>query len=903
MFTFKLLEIKLLDIHFDLQKPSGTARAAYRILLLASFLFFFSKTNGQSVLDQKASLSVSNKSIPQALKKLGKSAGVELAFSERFFKKNKAAGGAAQKVSLNEKDQPIGYILDVLLKNTRVKYKEIDGQIVLFMGPKPKPRKRTLSGYIEDAASGERLIAAAVYCKELSLGTVTNEYGFYSLTLPENTAAVTASYLGYRETEIQLDKEQGRFINIQMQPSLTLAEIIVTPELEKDKLLPSPGEGTQLLNEQFEAAPDLGGESDLMRVAQMLPSVQTGAEGYGGLHVRGGNADQNLVLLDGVPVYNPDHLLGIFSVFNTEIVKSAKFFQSGFPARYGGQLSSVFDVRTREGNNKRWHGGLSAGLISLNGFLEAPFAKGKGSILVTGRSTHSNFLLKDVVKKILLPFDEPVSTYLFYDFNTKLSYRFSENDRVYLSYYRGKDYIKNSSEDIFYQEPIADSFAVESTFDFLMDWGNTISSLRWNHVFSPKLFANATLTYSKFKFSADILETSSTLLNGVDLGEESFVYIGLKSKNRDLAARIDFDFAPNRRHFVRFGAAYTAHRFQPINQIEDQSTFTDFGDVNDLNFDDFIKDIRFSYYADELSAYVEDEFKLGEKWHFNTGLRFSTFYSNKRFVNIEPRLSGRYQLDKRSSLTASLTRTTQYLSRIQYGEVNLPIDYWFPASKVLDPQKSWQYSIGGEVNIMEGLSFRTEAYYKDMKNLQAAPNAAEGPIEIEGVEYILADGRSFGTEFFLQKTNGKTGGWLSYSLSKSDREIGEQGQEEWLASRFDRRHGFKVFLYQRLGKHWQLSGNWVFGSGMPLLLGEIYPEDPPFFNRPLQRAPAYHRLDAALSFSIKKSKTEHTFKVSVYNAYGRKNPAFYLRKFLTPTELTPVYLLGILPGLHYGINF
>lgn len=908
MSNFTIKYLKKINIA-NFKKPSLPTGMASHFACLLFLLISFGKSSAQSIFDQKVSIAVQQVSIPHALKTLGQNAQVELAFSETFFDENK-------KITLRETDRPLREILTLILKNTGVDFKEIDGQIVLFQAPKKEPQLFTVSGYVEDALSGERLIAAAVYCPQQGIGTITNEYGFYSLTLPNDVDEIIVSYLGYQEERKALHLSKNLFVTYQLSPSLTLAEIIVTPDSTLNELLPSPATGNHLRPDDFKAAPDLGGESDLMRIAQLLPGVQSGADGFGGLHVRGGNADQNLVLLDGVPVYNPDHLLGILSVFNTNAVKSAKFLRGSFPARYGGRVSSIFDVRTKEGSNRKWGGGAGVDLISGKGFVEGPFAKTKGSILLAGRITHSDFLLNELGQKAFFGLVDAKNDYEFYDFNAKASYQFSEKDRVFLSFYKGKDFFNGKFERSFKDSLDRRYIEFEQNTNVELRWGNTISSLRWNHVFSPKLFANTTLTYSRYQFSSEELFTISPEDEEEEEGREYFEYQLSGSNIRDRAVRTDLTFSPNARHYWRFGGAFTNHRFIPNNQTTN-SGMANYGEIDSLKLGDF-EDFgdEFSIYADEVECYVEDEFKVGDKWHFNLGLRLSAFFGEDDFYNVEPRLIGGYHLSEKIGLTASLTRNVQYLHRLLFNEINLPEDVWLPSENSLKPQDSWQSTLGVESNLPNGLQVSMEGYVKQMRNMYVFdPDSTKAG-------FLNEHGSSYGVEFFVQKTKGRTGGWLSYTLSKSNREFTDNtDQERYIISTFDRRHDLKIFLYQRLKERWQVSLNWLYGTPLPQLYapatnselntngqGPPTPHNslPVFHYRSPVRSIPYHRLDLALSYFLKKQKSEHTFKVSLYNAYSRKNPAFYRQEYeagIQVIELKPVSLLPAMPGVYYGVKF
>lgn len=877
-----------------LKRPFFSLRMASRFFSLFAFLLISINLNAQSILDKKIDFQVSNENISEALNILSKNEKLELAFSERFFNKNK-------KINISEKNQPIRFILQKITASENVDFKEIDGQIVFFQKPKKKIKKYTLSGFIEDATSGERLIAAAVFCPSLGIGTVTNEYGFYSLTLPEDIKKIVVSYLGYQELEqpIKLIKNLSR--SYQLHPSLTLMEVVVTPTVETNQLLPSPSNEHRINPDDFKAAPDLGGESDLMRIAQLLPGVQTGADGFGGLHVRGGNADQNLVLLDGVPVYNPDHMMGIFSIFNTAAVKNTKFYRGSIPARYGGRASSVMDVRTREGNSKKWGGGAAFDFISGKAFLEGPFAKGKGSLLFTGRLTHSDILLTELGKNIFFnEIDSVENNYEFYDLNAKMNYRFSEKDRLYLSFYNGSDLFSGEEEiELINDEDI--TIEEESFTD--LKWGNNIFSARWNHIFNSKLFANTTFTYSQYNFFSEHFFTSSPEKEEEETEElESFIYERSDSDITDQSVKIDFDYAMNTRHHIRFGAAFTHHQFVPISLEFDEQNMIDFGDIDSLDQSDFEGETEFiELQNSEIEAYIEDEFKLGSKWHFNLGFRASSFLGKENYFNIEPRWMANYFLSEKTGLKFSFTRNIQYLHRILQNEINLPEDVWVPANESTPPQDAWQTTLGWAHKLTPRMQISVEGYYKEMENIYAALPIKDMEAG-EEEEEIIGSGRSYGLEFFLKKNTGNWGGWLSYTLAKTDREFYSDSLNTLVNfnSRFDRRHDLKLYMYYRFNKQWNISMNAIYGSPMPRLYADIPVEENAFFNRSNLRSDAYHRVDMALSYFLKQKKVEHTFKASIYNIYNEKNPTFF-RGDINDAEA--VNLLPRTYGVYYGIKF
>jgi hypothetical protein len=849
----------------------------------------------QSALDTPASLSITNVSIPQALLLLSKSSKVEIAFSDHFFK-NK------NKVTLDLRNQPMTLILNRLLANTGVGYRELDGQVVLFLLEKAEPHLFTLSGYVEDADTGERLIAAAVFCTALSRGTVTNEYGFFSLTLPEGVHCIEVSYLGYTLTKKELNFHANQFSLFSLLPALTLSEVIVMPRPLENVLLPYPDWDARLQPDNLKATPDLGGESDLLRVLHLLPGVQTGTDGIDGMHVRGGNADQNLVLLDGVPVYNPQHLLGLFSIFNTSSIRSVNVIKGGFPARYGGRLSSVVDVRTREGNQKKWSGEAGAGLISAQAAVEGPFDKGKGAILLSGRKTHSDFFLEQAGQKLLFNEEGLKTNYGFYDINAKVNYHFSEKDRLFVSFYKGDDVFKGILEK--FEEP--DSFgSYRYDSDTRLRWGNEITSLRWNHLFNDKLFSNTTLTYSHYDFSLGIQEVTEFLPN--DPEEEPFkinFFLGYLSDIKDAGIKTDVEYSPNERHYLRFGAEGTWRRFQPgVGYYESENP------QDSLTFQELFGNGFPGQKAFESVLYAEDEFLAGKHWRFNLGLRLSSFLtSDQLFFNPEPRLNVTRNLSKRWKFNASLDRTVQYVHLVATSSgISLPTDYWTPVRKLNPPQKSWQASAGAEGELPGKFTLGVEGYYKSMKNLIAFRDSFEfDPFEEPDPSqfFISGEGKSFGCELLLRREEGRTGGWLGYGYAQAWRRYDDRNLGHRYPFHYDRRHEVKLFLYYRIRKNWTASMNWYYGSPNPRLLYDAPLEDTPGKRNAIRSTP-YHRLDLALGWSLKRPRFEHAIKLNVYNVYSRKNVAYYEEYYLDNDkyELRPVWLFPIMPGAHYEVKF
>ena len=564
-----------------------------KILVVITF-FTFCTCWAQSPLDERVDFQVTNSSVADALRQLSAATQIDIAFSDQFF-------AETAPLNLQFQQSPIREILLKILEGTTIDFKLIDAQLVLFRATRPPPAKRhTISGYIEDASTGEALIGATVYSQAHQKGTLSNEYGFFSLTLPAGETQLTYSYLGAQAKRQSLALQKNAHLRVALDRSILLSEVIVTPTDSAKLSLAMPIAAEHIRMEHLQVQPDVGGETDLIRSAQLMPGVQSGADGWGGLYVRGGNADQNLMLLDGVPVYNVSHLLGLFSIYNTDAIRSARLLKGHFPARFGNRISSVFDVRTREGNQKAWTGSAALGLISGTATIEGPIAKKKGAVLLSYRRTHSNFLLDAVNQKAFMNAEQGSTFYQFSDFNAKINYTFSPQDRVFLSFYQGNDdFGMETSEET--DEGIEES-------ETNLSWGNLITALRWNHLFSDQLFSNTTLTYSRYRYNNSSLDVSEAF-EPEDPEEEDFFFYEFASDNQDWAIKTDFEYLPSPGHYIRFGAGYTRHEFNPGVTILDENSEVDVDSIALTEFENIF----------------EAPIILADEWACLCGRRNSTF--------------------------------------------------------------------------------------------------------------------------------------------------------------------------------------------------------------------------------------------------------------------------------------
>jgi hypothetical protein len=767
-------------------------------------------------------------------------------------------------------------------------------------------QKHTISGYLRDATSGEPLISANIYDRYSDQGTVTNVYGFYSLTLPADSVHINFSYIGYESAEHTFLLQQDTTLNIDLDGAVQLEEVVVRASRQGERI----EERSQMSQmtvpvEQIKMAPVLLGETDVLKTLQLLPGVQSGGEGQTGLYVRGGSPDQNLVMLDGVPIYNTSHLLGIFSVFNADAVKNVTLTKGGFPARYGGRLSSILEINMKEGNLQEWHGEGAVGMISSRLTLEGPIKKDKTSILVSGRRTYADLLFRPIVALANQQSEEDVKIKLhFYDFNAKLQHKFNDKHRLYLSAYLGAD--------VFFTDVTDD----EDSFGGGIDWGNSISALRWNWQISNKLFANTTLTYSRFQIDV-IAEQSSRYDDG---SEESFsanYFSGIE----DWAGRIDFDYLPAPGHYIRFGGGVTNHTYRPgalnLDVAFDQERFdTLIGSQNE--------------FSDELFIYVEDDMQLG-KLKANVGLHGSGFKVGDQFyTSLQPRIGLNYLLPKDVALKASFATMAQFINLLTSESFSLPTDLWVPSTERIKPQESWQVAAGAAKTFGDGIEVSLEGYYKKMYNVISYKEGASFLFGLENDwqdKVTQGEGESYGAELFVQKKFGRTTGWLGYTLSWNYRQFDEINGGRRYPFRYDRRHDLSLVVNHDFNERISLSGAWVYGTGNAVTINTFeYPINyfgSDFFSgfsaiqsggeRNAFRMTDYHRLDLSLRMTKQMKRHVRTWVFGVYNAYFHRNPYFILadRDLVQQPdgslEEQPVFrevsILPIIPSISYQFKF
>jgi len=761
-------------------------------------------------------------------------------------------------------------------------------------------KKYTISGYAEDASSGEKLIAANVFDVRTLQGAVTNTYGFFSLTLPKDSVQLGVSYIGYQSVGTTFFLSKDTTITFRLLPSIELKTVEVVAE-KLDRI----EENTQMSRmevpiEQIEKLPALFGEVDVLKTLQLLPGVQGGGEGQNGLYIRGGSPDQNLILLDGVPVYNVSHLLGFFSVFNSDAIKNVTLTKGGYPARYGGRLSSIIEINMKEGNMQEFHGEGSIGLIASRLTLEGPIVKDKTSFMISGRRTYADLMFRPIVESSTSEGEDVKLRMFFYDLNAKVNHKFNDRHRLYLSAYSGSDIFH-----VRYKEKYTGgSFLTDGG----IDWGNITAAARWNFMINKKLFSNTTLTYSRFRFNfvTEVEENDDGDVTSYSAKYFSGIY--------DLAGKVDFDYIPSPKHYVRFGGGVTRHAYDP-------GAFVFKARFDEERFDTILGSSQ--THGVEFALYGEDDMSFGAL-KANIGLHASGFVVNGKFYHsIQPRLGLRYLLSNDWAVKASFATMAQYINLLTNESLSLPTDLWVPSTARIKPQTSWQPAIGVARTLWNEYEFSVEGYYKKMKNVLSYK---EG-VSFIGLENDWQDkvtqggGESYGVEVFIQKKRGKTTGWLGYTFSRTWRQFDEINGGKRFPFKYDRRHDVELVVSHKISDRVSVSGTWVYGTGNAITL-PLYRYDSPvvydsqsgnYYTRELEvigeknsfRMAPYHRLDLSIEFRKQKRNYERTWVISLYNAYNRPNPYFIYDGYddAGNRAFRQVSLFPMIPSVAYNFKF
>ncbi len=759
-------------------------------------------------------------------------------------------------------------------------------------------QRYTISGYIRDAASGEALISATIYQTVNMAGTNSNEYGFYSISLPAGKVKLVVSYVGYKPYSEEFELNANRTLNVKLESATELDEVTVTENSVENKVESSQMSVVEVPIQMIRNLPVIFGEVDILKAIQLLPGVQSGTEGTSGFYVRGGSPDQNLILLDGVPVYNANHLFGFFSVFNADAIHNVQLYKGGFPARFGGRLSSVLDIRMKEGNNNNFKVSGSLGIIASKLTIEGPIWKDHTTFLISGRRTYLDVLAKPIIAMGNREYGdgEINAGYYFYDTNMKINHRFNNKHALYLSAYLGKDRAYVKSEDTY------DNVVNET--DFGLQWGNITTALRWNYQITDKLFANTTITYSEYEFdTGGGMKTTDKKIGDVDWYKFSYI-----SGINDVGAKVDFNYMPVPEHFIKFGLNGVEHTFKPgVNVFNLKSG-------NDYNIDTTFGNRNI--YTKEYMAYFEDDMKLGSRVKVNAGIHFSAFQvENKNYTSIQPRISARFLVNERLSVKAAFSTMTQYIHLLSNTSIGLPTDLWLPVTDSIQPQQSWQAALGVAYSLFDDFDVSIEGFYKKMENLiEYKEGASFFSIRDNWEQKVeIGEGQSYGIEFLIEKKVGKYTGWVGYTWARAYRQFENISDGKEFPYTYDRRHDASIVLNYKFNDKVDLGVTWVYGTGNATTLGiqkyvtygeNSYQLVEYYESRNNFRTPAYHRLDIGVNFKKEKKWGERTWSFGVYNAYNRKNPFFMQFEARGNKQVLVQYsLFPLIPSVSYNFVF
>ena len=792
----------------------------------------------------------------------------------------------------------------------------------------------TISGTVTDAATGETLIGATVLDTRSSKGTVTNAYGHYSLTLRADSVLLKVSYVGYEPQQFAIRLERNMQLSVKLKPSLQLDEVVIVAERPGDTRS-SQISATQMTMEKIKSVPVMFGEADIIKALQLMPGVQSGSEGNSGMYVRGGGPDENLFLLDGVPLYNVSHLGGFFSAFNTDAVKNVTLYKGSFPARFGGRLSSVLDVTQNNGNDQEIHGNASIGLISAKFNLEGPIVKEKTTFSLSARRTYAELFLIPTIMwfNSLSHDDEPApdvaqnakfdAGYYFYDLNAKVTHKFSDRSRLYGSSYLGEDFVHGKVRTV-------TSLGEDMYMGFENGWGNMIGALRWNYQLAPKLFMNASLAYTQYRNN---IVGSIEKTVGPDDPAPSTMEGDYSSGIKEATARVDFDYSPNPEHSVKFGTYFTRHWFTP----EVATGSVNYYDSVQMNGAFRMDSTIFNGIvpANEMVAFIEDDWSITEALKIDYGLHLSGFRVQDTFYwSPQPRVSGRLMLSDDVSVKLGYAYMTQYVHLLSTTSVSLPTDLWVPVTNRVEPMRSHQVA-GGVFYSRSGIAdFSVEAYYKKMSNLIEYKDGATFFGSSEHWENLVyaGDGWSYGIEFLVQRDIGNLTGWVGYTWSHTMRQFNREGQVlnggEPFPAKYDRRHDLSIVLNYKFSDRCDVSATWVFSTGNTATLAtQRYPvasDEPDDYDQPANgygtgqlsvhegrnnyRLPNYHRLDLGANFHRRFKHCRRTINVSIYNVYNRQNPYMIYQSATNsyqgyPSALMQLSLFPIIPSAAYTLYF
>lgn len=882
----------------------------FSLLLLLCLMHICIGAKGAEHDEPLVTLDMRQAPVRKVLTEITRQTGVTFSYESSLIKHLPA-------VDITMTDKPLSYCLRILFQKLPVEYIQSGKYIIL----KKRQKKMVISGFVRDKASSESLIGASIYDAESRRGTTSNADGFFSLTLEAGRdVCLHISYVGYESFRQSFSSlENDTILPVLLNSHQQLAEVVITGEYASSPLIHTPDMGhTRLNRELIRQTPVLFGEADIIKTLQTLPGVSAGMAGLAGMYVRGGNGDDNLYMIEGNPLYQINHVGGLFSAFNAEAVKDVEFFKSAFPARYGGRLSSVVDIHTKDGNMKEYHGSAMLGLTSGSLNLEGPLVKDRTSFNFALRRSWIDALSAPAIAIWNATRDKGqnklVARYAFMDMNLKINHQFNDRSRGYAGLYWGDDFLKGGEKE-------DGNNGYESRDIGRLRWGNIMAFTGWSYVFNHQLFGNINAAFTHY---------SSTLKEDYYQGTEAnYVSQENSTRNRidDLSIRANFDFHPNASHQLNFGAHYIYHRFHPVDEKSHFSngltTLTKQSNNTALP-------------AHELGIYMEEDWKISQKIRLNAGMHLGLYtIDGKTYTSLEPRFSSRFLVNPQLSLKASYTRMNQYVHQVNESYINLPTDTWMPVSRKLKPMQSDQIALGAYYTTHDkGYSFSVEGYYKWMRHLMDYKDNYQFMPPSTGWEDKLTQGkgRSYGVELIARKEKGRITGWTGYTLSWNDRQFTEINKGKRFPAKFDNRHKFNIVGNWKVSPKVELTGSWTYMTGNRLTVsfenyqvissqytGQSFPMPgsnltPPFMDpngldyyteRNNFRLPAYHRLDLGINiYRPKKKGRMGIWNISIYNVYSYMAP-ISIRKGWWYNEdcFNTLGVVPIIPSVSYTYKF
>jgi hypothetical protein len=827
---------------------------------------FLTDSIAQSILSKTFYLSKTSGSTVELLDSIEKELQITFSYSNRICLKD--------HIQLSSRENTLQGFLKEIFESCSVTFNEKKNKIVILPSSEQSViPKYVVRGFVHSAKNGEILIGSSVYDGERMLGTSSNNFGFYSLTIPKGELILNSSYIGYRSEQKRFFLNRDTVINFKLEYNSLISEVPVVSFFTPEGINSTRSSTINLPISQIKKVPSFLGEIDVARTLQLLPGINGGSEGVSGLYVRGGGTDQNLFLLDDVPVYNISHLFGFFSVFNEDAINNVSVTKGGFPARYGGRLSSVVDIRLKDGNNESLHGTVGLGMMSSKLALDGP--------LFGENTTYSLSFRRSYYDLVAAAFQSGSSSrtlFYFYDVNAKVTHKMNDKNRLFFSFYGGKDkfYTKyNFTETSSSSQSEEDGETIDVNDEISSGWGNVVSSARWNRIYNDKLFSNISIAYSNYSYTVGY-EENQIEDDSWDYYEKNY-YSGIK----DALCKVDYDYFFNAKHHVRFGGDYTYHTFNPGVDIirESQNTVT----VLDSTIGGE------NIHGHDFYLYLEDDFDLTQSLKINTGMHVSLYSAKgKTYSSWQPRLALRYLLTSKLALKASYSQMSQYMHQITTSSVSLPTDLWIPVTNKIRPQHATQYEVGGKWEFRKGFNMSIMGYYKDYRNLLEYTGSSTSIIYSDSWEDDLVFGKGIakGLEFLIHKKTGEFTGWVGYTLAKATEQFNELNGGVSFPADNDRRHDIGIFGNYIINPKVDVSATWLFGSGSAVTLPsqkyyspalptmgtlgtDSYSEYISEING--YRMPDFHRLDIGVNLKKKNKLGERTWSFGLYNAYGRQN--------------------------------